>query len=77
MTYIKPPTQKEKEEYWDTAKDITLIFIYMIIGLAAISTFGYFFYKYTDTMIYCTAISLAILLISTAFVACYSQLYIS
>lgn len=84
MTYIKPPTQKEKEEYWTTAKDIILLFTYMIIGIAAIGTLGYLFYKYTDTMIYWTsvglvfiAIALFTLLISTIFAACYSQLYTS
>lgn len=84
MTYIKPPTQKEKEEYWTTAKEVTLIFIYMIIGIATISTFGYLFYKYTHTMLYWTLVSLVFiaialftLLISTIFAACYSQLYTS
>lgn len=84
MTYIKPPTQKEKEEYWDTAKDIILLFTYMIIGIATISTFGYLFYKYTHTMLYWTlvsllfmAIALFTLLISTMFASCYSQVYIS
>lgn len=84
MTYIKPPTQKEKEEYWTTAKEVTLLFIYMIIGIATISTFGYLFYKYTDIMLYWTLISLIFiaialftLLISTIFAACYSQLYTS
>lgn len=84
MTYIKPPTQKEKEEYWDTAKDIILLFTYMIIGILAIGSFGYLFYKYTHTILYWTlisflfiAIALFTLLISTIFAACYSQLYIS
>ena len=84
MTYIKPPTQKEKEEYWTTAKEVTLIFIYMIIGIATISTFGYLFYKYTHTMIYWTSVSLVFiaialftLLISTIFATSYSQLYTS
>lgn len=84
MTYIKPPTQKEKEEYWTTAKDIILLFTYIIIGIVAIGTLGYLFYKYTHTMIYWTsvglvfiAIALFTLLISTIFAACYSQLYTS
>lgn len=84
MTYIKPPTQKEKEEYWTTAKEVTLIFIYMIIGIATIGTLGYLFYKYTHTMLYWTLISLVFiaialftLLISTIFAARYSQLYTS
>lgn len=84
MTYIKPPTQKEKEEYWDTAKDIILLFTYMIIGIVAIGSFGYLFYKYTHTMIYWTSVGLVFiaiasftLLISTIFAACYSQLYTS
>lgn len=84
MIYIKPPTQKEKEEYWTTAKDIILLFTYKIIGIVAIGTFGYLFYKYTHTMLYWTlvslifiAIALFTLLISTIFAACYSQLYTS
>lgn len=84
MTYIKPPTQKEKEEYWTTTKDIILLFTYMIIGIVAIGTLGYLFYKYTHTMLYWTLISLVFiaialftLLISTIFAACYSQLYTS
>ena len=84
MTYIKPPTQKEKEEYWTTAKEVTLIFIYMIIGIATIGTLGYLFYKYTHTMLYWTSISLVFiaialftLLISTIFATSYSQLYTS
>ena len=84
MTYIKPPTQKEKEEYWDIVKDIILLFTYMIIGIVAIGSFGYIFYKYTNTMIYYIAVSIVFiaialftLLISTIFAACYSQLYTS
>ena len=84
MTYIKPPTQKEKEEYWTTAKDIILLFTYKIIGIVAIGTFGYLFYKYTHTILYWTLVSLLFitiasltLLISTIFAACYSQLYTS
>lgn len=84
MNYIKPPTQKEKEKYWTTAKNIILLFTYIIIGIVAIGTFGYLFYKYTYTILYCTLISLVfiaialfILLISTIFAACYSQLYTS
>lgn len=84
MTYIKPPTQKEKEEYWTTAKDIILLFTYIIIGIVAIGSFGYLFYKYTHTILYWTLISLLFiaialftLLISTIFAACYSQVYIS
>lgn len=84
MTYIKPPTQKEKEEYWTTAKDIILLFTYIIIGIVAIGTFGYLFYKYTYTILYWTLISLLFiaiglftLLISTMFASCYSQVYIS
>lgn len=84
MTYIKPPTQKEKEEYWDTAKDIILLFTYIIIGIVTIGTFGYLFYKYTYTILYWTLISLLFiaiglftLLISTMFASCYSQVYIS
>lgn len=84
MTYINPPTQKEKEEYWTTAKDIILLFTYIIIGIVAIGTFGYLFYKYTYTILYWTLISLLFiaiglftLLISTMFASCYSQVYIS
>lgn len=84
MNYIKPPTQKEKEKYWTTAKNIILLFTYIIIGIVAIGTFGYLFYKYTYTILYCTLISLVFiaialftLLISTIFAACYSQLYTS
>lgn len=84
MTYIKPPTQKEKEEYWTTAKEVTLIFTYMIIGITTIGTLGYLFYKYTHTMLYWTLISLVFiaialftLLISTIFATSYSQLYTS
>lgn len=84
MTYIKPPTQKEKEEYWTTAKDIILLFTYIIIGIVAIGTFGYLFYKHTYTILYWTLISLLFiaiasltLSISTIFAACYSQLYTS
>lgn len=84
MTYIKPPTQKEKEEYWTTAKDIILLFTYMIIGITTIGTLGYLFYKYTETILHYMLISLifiavllAILLISTVFAACYEQLYLS
>lgn len=84
ITYIKPPTQKEKEEYWTTAKEVTLIFIYIIIGIATIGTLGYLFYKYTHTMLYWTLISLVFiaialftLLISTIFATSYSQLYTS
>lgn len=84
MTHIKPPTQKEKEEYWDTAKDIILLFTYIIIGIITIGTFGYLFYKYTYTILYWTLISLLFiaiglftLLISTMFASCYSQVYIS
>ena len=51
MTYIKPPTKDEKAEYWDTAKDIILIFTYMIIEIATIGTLGYLFYKYTHTIL--------------------------
>lgn len=84
MTYIKPPTQKEKEEYWDTGKDIILLFTYIIIGIVTIGTSGYLFYKYTYTILYWTlinllfiAIGLFTLLISTMFASCYSQLYTS
>ena len=84
MTYIKPPTQQEKEEYWTTTKYIILLFAYIIIGIAAIGTFGYLFYKYTHTILYWTlvsllfiAIALFTLLISTIFATCYSQLYTS
>lgn len=75
MTYLKSPTEDEKNKYWKNIKSAVSSIIYTNLGLIVMLTLGYLFYDHKEIITKYGLYTLLIIAISLSFSTFYSRVY--